>query len=419
MNAPATILHETADAGELQKSFVAFTRISRSLEKAYSQLRQQAAQIDLALAETNARLDAVLRSLGTAVVVTDADGRVTLANRAFAELVGRNESELVGCEKRLLADDRGEPLCERSSRDPVEAQAVRPNRALRLRGERRVVRSSFTPVIGTDGAVRGELEAIADETEVEALREEVARRGTLTALGEMAAGIAHELRNPLTAVEGFAALLQRAIPADATECDDHARRIREGVRKANSIITNLLCFARPERFRPQRARLATLLHELRASYLPEAAGSEPKATVEVRAPEPATLAVACDLALLERVLVNLIENGRVAAGPEGRVVVRARAGDGEVVLTVEDDGPGIAPELREKLFRPFVTSRAEGTGLGLFLVHRIVELHQGRVIAGDRAGGGTVFTVRLPDPGTSVRSRIADSHALSLQGPTE
>jgi two-component system sensor histidine kinase AtoS len=397
------------DAAALRSSFEAFTRISRALEQAYERLRAQAARVDLALAETNAKLadkvaeldasrshlQAVLASLKAAVVVTDLEGRVTLANRAFEELCGRGAAQLAGLPKSSLVDDRGRPVCEPCGEGDGRQRLALPNRALLVRGERRVVRSSCSPVTGRDGRPLGEVETIVDETEVELLRDELKRRETLTALGEMAAGIAHELRNPLTAIEGFAHLLAQALPPDSRECAEHARRIRQGVRKADAIIQNLLCFARPERFRPRRARLAALLLELRAAFA-EAAG----ARVHVSAPEPPDLTVACDLALLERVLVNLIENARQAAGPAGHVVVRARREDGEIVLAVEDDGPGIAPELKPRLFRPFVTGRAEGTGLGLFLVHRIVELHRGRVEASDRPCGGATFTVRLPDSHT-------------------
>lgn len=411
------------DPQELARSFDAFTRISRELEVAYDRLREQAARIDLALADTNRRLaakvaelDAVLSSLKGAVVVTDPDGCITLANRAFAELAGLQPEALVGRRKAELCDQRGEPLCEPPC-EPLDAAAgeraaALPCRALWLDGASRVVRSSRAPVVDADGRALGEVEALSDETELEALRDEVRRRETLTALGEMAAGIAHEIRNPLTAIEGFSHLLIGALPAGDATCANHARRISQAVRKANSIITNLLCFARPDQFRPQRTRLAPLLAELRAAF---ADGAESLATVEVRAPEPQELAVDCDLALIERVVVNLVENARREAGAAGRVVVRARSGEGdaEVVLTVEDDGPGIPDALRGKLFRPFVTGRAEGTGLGLFLVHRIVELHRGVVAVTDRVGGGTTFTVRLPQRGAVVAERARPSRANS------
>ena len=430
MNAPARAdlpARPARDAAALARSFEAFTRISRSLEHAYERLRAEAARVNLALAESNERLaekvaqldattshlDAVLASLKTAVVVTGLDGRITLANRAFAELADRDPSQLLGLRKSRLTDGEGRALCEPGGPEGGARELALPNRAVTVRGERRIVRSSRAPVRGRDSRELGEVELLVDETEVEALRQELERRETLTALGEMAAGIAHELRNPLTAIQGFAELLERALPAGATGCAAHARRIRQGVRKADAIIRNLLCFARPERFRPRRARLATLLAELRAACIEAPDGL---ARVEVRAPEPPDLAVACDLALIERVLINLIENARRAAGAGGRVVVRARADDGEIVLTVEDDGPGIAPELRSRLFRPFVTGRADGTGLGLFLVHRIVELHRGRVEAGDRVGGGTTFTVRLPDTRKRERAALPRARPDTLEG---
>jgi PAS domain S-box-containing protein len=397
MNAPVA----ARDPQELQRSFDAFTRISLELEQAYDRLRAQAAKVDLALADTNRRLsakvaelDAVLSSLGGAVVVTDRDGRVTLANRRFGELCGAAPSELVGQRKAELADERGRPLCEpESALADGDATLALPCRPLRLQGEARIVRSTRTAVVDGDGRAIGEVEVLNDETELEALRDESRRRETLTALGEMAAGIAHEIRNPLTAIEGFAGLLRESLGDGDEQAVHHARRIGLAVRQANSIITNLLCIARPERFRPLRARLAPLLSGLRASL---AEGAE-LGSVDVRPPDPADLAAACDAALIERVLVNLVDNARRATGPRGHVVVRAEAGDGEVVLHVDDDGPGIAPELRARLFRPFVTGRADGTGLGLFLVHRIVELHRGSVVVADRDGGGTRFTVRLPD----------------------
>jgi signal transduction histidine kinase len=399
---PAVAVREPA---ELKKSFDAFTRISRELEQAYDRLRAQAARIDLALADTNRRLaatvaeqEAVLKSLRGAVVVTDRDGTITLANRTFAEWAGCAAEALVGRRKSGLGDEQGRPLCEPAAEDeplsPSGAPAL-PCRAVVLHGEARTVRSARSAVVDGDGRVLGEVEVLTDETEVEALREELRRRETLTAVGEMAAGIAHEIRNPLTAIEGFAHLLARELPAGAGSCANHARRIGLAVRKADSIITNLLCFARPERFRPHRTRIAPLFHELAQSF--GGGGGGALATVEIVAPEPVELTVACDLALIERVLVNLVDNGRRAAGASGHVAVRAhRAGDG-VEITVDDDGPGIAPELRGRLFRPFTTGRADGTGLGLFLVHRIVELHRGRVSVADRDGGGTRFTVRLPD----------------------
>jgi len=442
MNAPIRASDTKAgapprDAAALAKSFEAFTRISRALEQAYDKLRAQAAQIDLALAATNARLaekvaeldaasshlDAVLASVKAAVVVTDLEGRITLANRSFADLSGSSAAALKGARKAGLKDERGAPLCEPGVDEPASGATLAlamPHRTLVAAGEPRVVRSSRATVRGGDGRALGEVELLVDETEVEALREELRRRETLTALGEMAAGIAHELRNPLTAIEGFASLLAVALPPGSAACDSHARRIRQGVRKANSIITNLLCFARPERFRPQRSRLAPLFSELRSSFLDPA---PTLACVEVRSPEPADLEVACDLALIERVLVNLIENARLAAGADGRVVVRARAerADGptpseHIVLTVEDDGPGIAPELKHRLFRPFVTGRAEGTGLGLFLVHRIVELHRGRIEVSDRPGRGTTFTVRLPDS-SAAACASAGGDDVSLTSP--
>lgn len=390
-----------AEVQELTESFRTFTRISHEMETAYRQLRSQAERIDLELAHTNqtlqekvrllnemsSHLQAVLGCVNAAVVVTDLEGRITLVNRPFERLVGRVLRDLSGMRKADLEDEDCRPVCA-----PGGLLAT-PPRTLQILGERRVVRSSLTPIVDPMGQELGTVETLVDETESEALREELARRNTLSALGEMAAGIAHELRNPMGAIEGFAHLLRRAVGDERPQAVAHADRIIRGVRKANAIITNLLCFARPDMFRPRKASLLPVFLTLQSTY--QASASE-KTQVVVRPPEPRDLCLRCDPALLERLLINLIDNARTALKGEGTVEVSAIQHDGELLLRVEDDGPGIPEELRERLFLPFVTGRAEGTGLGLAIVHRIVDLHHGRIKVESQPGRGTLFEVFLP-----------------------
>src|SRR5262249_30146029 len=169
--APAARSDATSDRQSLERSFEAFTQISRSLEQAYDRLREQAARVDLELARSNralddkvAELDATTRHLNSVprtpsspAVVTDRAGRVTLANRAFELLVGEPSAALIGREKASFVDGDGRPVCEPG---PLGADGVAlPSRELFLDGERRVLRSSRAPVRGSDGATLGEVEA--------------------------------------------------------------------------------------------------------------------------------------------------------------------------------------------------------------------------------------------------------------------
>jgi signal transduction histidine kinase len=395
---------------ELASSFQAFTKVSEELEHAYECLRNQAAKIDTALAdsnrllqekvhqldETSRHLHAVLGTMQPALVVTDPAGRITLANRAFEELVGETMESLRLRLKNSLRDPAGQPIC-----DPAPGSTSTLRCLQRPDGNAILVRSSLSPMAGSTGAPEGEVETLVDETEREQLRDQLRRQETLSALGEMAAGIAHELRNPMQAAEGFAHLLCRRLSSD-DDCMAHAQRIISGIRKANSIITNLLCFARPDSFRPRRCTLQPLLTALKRSYQLDDNNS---IQLTINPVTPPSLALHCHPALIERLLVNLIENARTALSGAGRILVTAATQGNEVLLRVADSGPGIPPELRPRLFLPFVTGRPEGTGLGLAIVHRIVDLHQGTIEVGTSSLGGALFSVRLPRAKQSNRHR--------------
>ncbi len=382
---------------ELERSFEAFTQISGALESAYDRLRRQAKEIDLALAESNralsqkvAELDeasghlkAVLESLQTAVVVTDRQDRIVLVNRAFETLTGLDSAALLGLPKSELFDRRGMPVCS--------ADSGSLPRQLQMTVQQTIfVRSTRSPVTTAAGAHLGEVECLVDETEIEILRHELRRTETLTALGEMAAGIAHEIRNPMNAMEGFAGLLLDTVPKEEKDCREYAERIIRGVRKANAIITNLLCFAQPERFQPQPIPVLSLFRLVSEHF------ADQENVLSLGLPQPSSLTVHGDPTLLERVLVNLVENAR-EADPEGPPVeITAEQIGNEARLLVQDRGPGISEEIRERIFLPFVTGRADGTGLGLAIVHRIVDLHRGRIHARPRPQGGTTFELHFP-----------------------
>lgn len=232
--------------------------------------------------------------------------------------------------------------------------------------------------------------------ELAAKNRELARRERLAALGEMAAGLAHEIRNPLGGIQLFAGLLVRDL-AGEPKPRALAEKIQKGVHALDTIVTDILAFAGQNEPRFQPVRLARLLDET----MDMAAGAFAEIGASVMWDRPFdgsdNAVIEADPCQLQQAVLNLLKNAAEAAGRGGIVEVAAVVDGGDQIgLTVSDNGPGIPPEHLERIFNPFFTTKDRGTGLGLAIVHRIVEAHGGSIRASNRPSGGAVFTLSLP-----------------------
>jgi len=251
----------------------------------------------------------------------------------------------------------------------------------------------------------GELEQRAAEVERELARanrerDELAERlhaaDKLAALGTMAAGIAHEIRNPLNAVKGFAELLSATEHADERQ-RQWCARIVEGVGEVDAIIENLLSFGSPQRLRVERVEGRELLEgAARLARAEHGNGQEPRVRIACDAP-----AFRGDRIKLRQAVRNLIENAleaQAGRSTAAEVDVQLAREQGELVFRVADAGPGVPSELRSKILDPFFTTHADGTGLGLALVAVIARLHGGTVQCSARPSplGGALFVLRIP-----------------------
>ncbi len=237
--------------------------------------------------------------------------------------------------------------------------------------------------------------------EVGRLRDELARKNAelrrrerLAALGEMAAGLAHEIRNPLGGIALYASMLTKELP-QGKNGNGAAEKISAGVRSLERLVSEILDFAQ-ERL-PERRDwwFGEILPAVMDAVRPWAAQCHAAVTIDQGAE---SCRVHCDREQLHQVLVNLLMNGVQAAGVDGTVILRAESqihNDG-VQIEVLDDGPGILEADLHRIFNPFFTTKASGTGLGLAIVHRIVESHGGTVRAGNRPEGGAKFVLWLP-----------------------
>jgi signal transduction histidine kinase len=221
----------------------------------------------------------------------------------------------------------------------------------------------------------------------------VARAEQLAALGQLAAGVGHEIRNPLTSIK---MLVQAAIeePMRAALTDQDMRMIEQEVRRIEATLQTFLDFARPVRTEQERVDLQEVL--VAVSGLLRGRAEKQNVTVRVDTP-PGPITVFAYPGQFRQVFMNLILNALDAMPGGGALLIRAhRDGAGRVEVEVADSGPGIAPSMWPRLFTPFASSKETGLGLGLVISRRIVEEHGGTIGAVNRAGGGASFLVRIP-----------------------
>ena len=214
----------------------------------------------------------------------------------------------------------------------------------------------------------------------------VRRSERLAALGQLSAGLAHELRNPLSSIKGSANLLERSVPQDNAMAKELSGIISSEVDRTNSLVTRFLDFARPLEPRRETADITAVIDR-----------AVQRAGVPVLRDYPSWLPLlAIDPELMEQVFLNLITNAAQASEPESPITVRVKEADGEVEVSVIDRGCGIPPDKIETIFNPFVTTKRDGVGLGLAIVSKIVDGHNGRMTVESEPGKGSTFRVFLP-----------------------
>ncbi len=242
----------------------------------------------------------------------------------------------------------------------------------------------------------GNYKAVAEKLaaanrDLQAAEDAVRRSDRLAALGQLSGGLAHELRNPLGTIRASAEMLSRAVSTENEIAREVAGFITSEVDRTNSLVTRFLDFARPLRLRLDPADLAQTLDRAIAQVAREASS-----VAVYKNYSPEIPAFPFDAELTERVFYNLVLNAVQATAPGGAVTVKTRLADGLVEVSVIDRGSGIDPKLRDTIFNPFVTSKADGVGLGLAIVSKIVDEHGGKIAVESEPGKGSIFRVFLP-----------------------
>jgi len=347
--------------------------------------------------DTLAQLEAfhhdVVQSLSTGIVTTDTEGRITSLNRAAIEILDRPETEMLG---RSIVD-----LGLFDAPRWKELAALSGSEGRRLRAEAELVRGDEVMPIGynlsklsdPDGIASGSVLVFQDLTPWRALQEELRLKDRMAAVGELAAGIAHEVGNPLAAISGSVQLLAQGMPAEGSQGKLLDIILRESQR-LDRTIKGFLRFARPRDRSTASFDVAALLAEstelLRNSE--EATGGH-EFRLELDPPSAYLLG---DRDQISQIFWNLARNALRAMPDGGRLVVRGRLERSLYRIEVEDTGHGMSEEQRARLFQPFRSTFDAGTGIGMAIVYRIVQEHGGRVEVDSRPGRGTRIRVELP-----------------------
>ncbi len=396
----------------VQSAFEIFERQSRQLEKAYRSLEADLASSNKTLQERNSeltatnqalrqvssRLESVVESLTDGLLVVGQDGRIERCNSAACRLLQVTRPEI---ENALFSHIVQAPESESHLGRVLHGDTPlldHPWTTSHGQGETRRILLSLAPVTAPDGKILGAICNLRDVTEFRRMEKRLQSQERLAALGEMAASVAHEIRNPLGTIEGFARLLRRDLETMPGPLR-LAERIVEGAQNLNYVITNLLTYARPMRLQISQVSVAAVFESCRETL--EDRATRTRVCLVMTPPEP-DIQFRGDYRQITQALLNLGINAIEACDASGTVHISATDSHNTVALHVRDNGCGMDALLVSKVFDPFFTSKEGGTGLGLSLTRKIIDIHGGEINISSEPGRGSLFSVELPKTGVEA-----------------
>lgn len=397
------------------KLFEEFDKTSLGLKKQYSALQEKMDELLLELEQKNGYLDkvykeqqdtnnllySILANLSSGVAVFNRQGRIIIFNRKAKEITGYSSEEASGLQYedvfRFVNFEEDElSLLNRQMNGEyeieVEVQLFNRN------DEKVPVFIKTSPLFDENEEILGYIQLFDDLTKLKLMEEDVRKNRSLSEIGQMAAGIAHEIRNPLGGISGFATMLARDLKDDPDKLE-LVSRIQDGVKSLNKITTDVLTFNKAVTVRLTKISIKDVI--VSTLELIRADLGQSGRPYQIHEDYPgSSLAVDVDIQLMQRVLINLFRNAlqAVPLDKTAELAVRLRFNllENRYTIEIKDNGCGISEEQQSKLFTPFFTTKAEGTGLGLAMVKRMIEAHKGRIELSSAEGEGALFRLILP-----------------------
>ncbi|MCJ7576927.1 MAG: ATP-binding protein, partial [candidate division Zixibacteria bacterium] len=406
------------------ESFASFNKITQKLHSAYKNLEEKFEDLNLKLEKTNRELrqslaekdkisnylNNILESLTSGVVAINLKGEITLFNRAAEEILGYKTDEVLGRPYgEVMGKGVGEKMTLPFTLKSRKSHINEEKEVLTKEGKKIPLGFSTSLLTDSDNNVLGAVEVFFDLSKLKQLEEEVTRVRTLAALGEMAATVAHEVKNPLGGIRGFADLLDR----DLEEGDPRKKsveKIIEGVETLDRIVVSLLNYTKAIRLDFHQIEFISFIDEVIKFFEIDLAREKRKIHIVREYPQKALLC-RIDPEQFRQVMLNLLHNATQAMPHGGKIMVSVneeeksigapqtyldvRPKAKRIVLRISDTGMGMSKATLDKLFTPFFTTKEHGTGLGLSTVKKIVEAHRGDINVESELGKGTTVIARL------------------------
>lgn len=349
------------------------------------------------LSRVKALSDSLVEHMPVGIVAVDSDERVMVFNDTAEKLLGRTSTEVIGKPSSEILP----PACMDMLRELGKERPIVEKELVCAVGQGRTVPLEVIAAVLRDdeGALIGRIALVRDLSELQHLRSEVERSQRLAAVGSLAAGVAHEIRNPLSSLKGFATYFRQrygGVPDDVKIADIMIQEVD----RLNRVISELLEFSRPMELKRTKKDLAGLVRHTLGTIEGQLRdkGITIKADMSPGLPE-----AAIDPDRMTQVFLNLFLNAMAAMDREGILSVGVARQDGRTLrVSVSDTGTGIRKEDLGRVFDPYFTTKSSGTGLGLAIVHRIVEAHGGEIRLESEPGKGTTFTILIPIDGKTV-----------------
>lgn len=347
----------------------------------------------------------IIDSVGDGVLVLDPEGFITFMNPAAEELTGVSLRIVQGMS--FPAVFKGEEILQEMVAKTSESGMTisdHENIVLYRGGHPAPVSATTSPLMLASGEKTGTILLMRDLTNIRELEEAVRTADRLASLGTLAAGLAHEIKNPLGGIKGAAQLLEKELPPDS-ELLDYTRIMIKETQRVNRIVEELLALTTPRKLELSKVNLHEVLGDI-ITLQKSSRGDRDISFLQMF--DPSIPTILADEQQLTQLFLNLAKNAVEAVGENGQIRVSSRivsdytlTKKGErrqrmVAVEIADDGPGMSREQLDQLFTPFFTTKSRGTGLGLAICHKIVTEHRGMIKVASEKGKGTAFTVMLP-----------------------
>ncbi|MEW6695829.1 MAG: ATP-binding protein [Bacillota bacterium] len=361
-----------------------------------SQMEKQLQESKVILTQLVQQRDIIFNVMSQGVVILNKEGEVTFFNRAAEEIWTMPASEIIGKNFNCLAQGR----CQRSEALLLQTiHEARPftNIECKCRNDQHdkflLVNTSLLQ--DDNGAVSGAIGIYTDVTELRRQETRIKEQQKLAVVGQMAAGMAHEIRNPLTSVRGFAQLIGEKMGSDNDPFKEYLEIMIQEIDQADSFINNFLQLARPKPPAMQSCSPNDIITSFVQIFESQAFLQGVKLVTDLGKDLPP---IVIDRDQIKQVLLNLCQNALQAIKTQGTITLSTNyhREEKEVCLSVQDDGVGISPQYLDKLGTPFFTTKDNGTGLGLSISYTVVDRHKGRIEVSSKPGEGTCFSIYLP-----------------------